>query len=236
MESKMCVDMLLEQLTLKNQQEIELQFDHTEKVGDEPMGKALWKFRTNAMEIKQYQDINAALNEESRKLREKIRKLESDGDMQILREDAERGTLQKRTIYQWSHAGTVETLSPAEVAELRQSAQVITNERAEDDILYRLSPDSGYNVTHVFFTMPDKRRVLHFNFVESLNIWGPRTVQVKASSTYLHQDRKTVRSVWQLSYDAKPDLVLNSKWHVISDTEPVQTCILLRKREVRSPW
>jgi len=48
--------MLLEQLTLKNQQEIELQFDHTEKVGDEPMGKALWNFHTNAREIKQYQE------------------------------------------------------------------------------------------------------------------------------------------------------------------------------------
>jgi hypothetical protein len=81
----------------------------------------------------------------------------------------------------------------------------------------------------VFFVAPDKQRILHFEFEKSLDIWSARTVPVKAGVINVDKDRTTVESMCQMHYNVKPDLILNSKWHVISVTDPVQTCILLQK-------
>ena len=71
---------------LENQQEIERQFDHTEKGDDEHESKIvkaardLYNFREIAKIRKVLEEVNKTLNEENKKLYTQIKKLDNDAD------------------------------------------------------------------------------------------------------------------------------------------------------------
>jgi len=174
------------------------------------------------------------LQRDVQKLTQKVKNEQMTGTVEILKQDRDKGELQKRTVYQWWLDGEITTLTVEEKEKLKRS-NVIKN-HTEVDELYQVHTGSGYAVKNIIFLSPDKLNMYNFFFESPLAVFNK-----KVSSSTCIVTRKEVNSATTINdictqlYLKDIDLVLDMQWQRIDAhvEAPIQPVIMLESIQER---